>query len=350
VSSSHGIEIAQESSSTWVVRTKGGRYVRVNALALGLIESLATNADLPPEPTSAESRIIAMVFKDESMIGSGHLHIKARIDLLTPSQVNKVADWLQVIFRFKPGLMVCMMPVAGLCLLLASFLGNPSPVIGMGYALVASLILIGSLIHELGHAAALVSFGRKSKGIGFGFFIFVMPCFFADVSESWLLSRRQKIIISAAGCASQTIFGIVLYLIGVLAEQGPVSAAFAEAARLTLAFALFQLLPFHKSDGHWILRDLLTETSDPGVRALIRITTAIGILLLAVILYKTILGWQAMAGHLFYLVRTGYAPDEVYSMQTVYTLIATLMIIYLGGRFAWGHFMKVWVRRPFTGK
>ena len=323
-----GIEVAQESLTTWVVRTRGGRYVRVNDSTRRLIEALSSNTSLPSSPTTDEAKVIETIFEDDAALKRGHQYIKGRITLLSPRHANRVARFFKGLLRVRPGLIVGVMPAAAFFFLVLSLLGNPTPVIGAGYILVASLVLAGSLVHEMGHAAALAAFERDTKGIGFGFFIYVLPCFFADVSESWLLPRHQRIIISAAGCAFQTSFGIVLYAVGLLIQSEAFNSAILEAARLTFVLALFQLVPFYKSDGHWMLRDFLTETSNPKVRTLVRVTSAIGILLIALVVYRVFVGWKRLGDDIAYVIRTGYVPDGLYSMETIYTALATAMLLY----------------------
>lgn len=324
------LEIARESSDSWVVRTRSGRYVRVNAHTRQIVEILAGMASLPHAPTADEAAVIKAIFDDAGETARGHRYIKGKFPLMSPALANWWARRLTGLLFRRPGLVVVLMPVIGSVVLASSFYSNPTTLIGWAYALVALLTISGSFFHELGHATALALFGRRSKGIGFGFFLYVLPCFYADVSESWLLSRAQRMIVSSAGCAFQVLFGLSLYAAGMLLSEGTVGTALLEAGRLSLALALFQLIPFHKSDGHWILRDFLSETSDPRVKTLLHITTAVGLILLALIAYRVIVGWNAMLTDILFLLRTGYAPDGVYSTEAAYTALCTLVLVYSG--------------------
>lgn len=320
------IEIARETSDSWIVRTKGGRYLRANAAAVAIIGSMARGAPPPRGRSEAEVAIIDAVFGGAARERRVHASIKGKIELLSPGRTARIAHALKWVFSAMPGVLIVVALAVASAIVLYLQMGASLRMSGSAYALIGVLVIASSLVHELGHASALASFGRRPDAIGFGFFIYVLPCFFADVSESWLLGQRERIIVSAAGSAFQAIFGLVVLLVGVLPGSGQVTGLCIEAAQLILMAALFQLIPFHMSDGHWILRDMLTKTSDPKAGLLARATTGVGVFFLAMILYKALMAWWGLAMDIAFFLDTGYAPNGIYSMQTVYALLAVVML------------------------
>ena len=114
------------------------------------------------------------------------------------------------------------------------------------------LVMIGGLWHELGHAAALRREGWSPGAIGVGL-LRVLPVLWSDVSATALLDRGGKVRVDLAGLAFQ------LGLAGVLACAAAPSgwAPAGVAMRAALLMAVWSLLPFVRSDGHWLACDLL---------------------------------------------------------------------------------------------
>ena len=112
------------------------------------------------------------------------------------------------------------------------------------------LFLATALWHEFGHAAALAREGYPPGGIGAGL-LFVIPVLFADVTAIGALSKAGRARVDLAGVCYQFGLGGILFFAGV----------WIPAARTASLFALFavawSLLPFIRSDGYWLLCDLL---------------------------------------------------------------------------------------------
>lgn len=108
-----------------------------------------------------------------------------------------------------------------------------------------------TLLHEIGHTSALAYFNRNAGEIGVGFYVF-FPVFYCDVSESWLLSKKQRLMVNFGG----------LYFEGLIA-CGFLLYHFIFGAPLLVWFSLIILLhflvnlnPFLRRDGYWVLSDL----------------------------------------------------------------------------------------------
>ena len=119
------------------------------------------------------------------------------------------------------------------------------------------LFLLTAIWHELGHAAALARSGYPPGGIGAGV-LFVIPVLFADVTAMGALPRAGRIRVDISGMIFQLGAGGVLMA---LAGWGGADRAWTPAVALAGSSALlaisWSLFPFIRSDGYWLLCDLL---------------------------------------------------------------------------------------------
>ena len=114
------------------------------------------------------------------------------------------------------------------------------------------MMFFSVLFHELGHATALVKFGQPSGRIGGAFYLF-SPVMFTDVTNAWALTKRERIVVNCGGMYFEAIFcaGFYSFLI---------PFGFSELRMISLLILLktmWNLNPFLRSDGYWILSDLL---------------------------------------------------------------------------------------------
>lgn len=118
----------------------------------------------------------------------------------------------------------------------------------------ATLFLLGALLHELAHAAALSAQGYPAGEIGAGL-LFVIPVLHNDVSAVALLSKKGKLRVDLAGISMQAAYGGMLILIATGSDIQTPALGF--AARLTYGAVCWNLIPFIRADGYWALCDLL---------------------------------------------------------------------------------------------
>jgi putative peptide zinc metalloprotease protein len=118
------------------------------------------------------------------------------------------------------------------------------------------LILLGFFVvsaafHELGHGAGLKYSGGTVRAMGAGLYL-VYPVFYTDITDAYRLSRGKKLRTSLGGFYFNLIFS--LGVLGVYLLTG------AEFLLIVMALIdleiLFQMLPFVRMDGYWILADL----------------------------------------------------------------------------------------------
>ena len=114
------------------------------------------------------------------------------------------------------------------------------------------VMIVSSFLHELGHSAATYSFGGKHSGIGIGFYLFT-PVLYSDVSDAWKFNVKKRIIINLAGIYFELIFSTALILVALI--TGIKSLLIIPV--IIFLKTLFNLNPFFRTDGYWILSDLI---------------------------------------------------------------------------------------------
>jgi len=111
---------------------------------------------------------------------------------------------------------------------------------------------ISVTFHEFGHVTAAHYFGAEHGGIGGGFYLF-SPVYFADVTDIWKLRPNKRIIVNLAGI----YFELLICSIYILAGIGIGYNFLTVIGLLIFVNTLFNLNPFLRSDGYWVLTDLL---------------------------------------------------------------------------------------------
>lgn len=107
--------------------------------------------------------------------------------------------------------------------------------------------------HELGHASACMKHGGNHGEIGFGFYL-LSPVLYADVSDIWKLAVDKRIIVNLAGIYMQVLIG---FIFGCLYLYNGNYFYLGLMTSVTGISLLYNLNPFLRSDGYWILSDLL---------------------------------------------------------------------------------------------
>jgi putative peptide zinc metalloprotease protein len=120
------------------------------------------------------------------------------------------------------------------------------------YALGIVVLLLTFPLHELGHGAACRHFGCEHGGMGFAMYL-VFPCLYTDVSDAWRLPRWSRVAVDLGGVYFQVLGAGLLAALG-LATGHP---AWVAALVLTSWSILCSLRPYLRSDGYWVLVDVL---------------------------------------------------------------------------------------------
>ncbi len=109
-------------------------------------------------------------------------------------------------------------------------------------------------LHELGHATAASYFGAKHGGIGGGFYLF-SPVYFADVTDIWRLKKWQRVVVNLSGMYFELIFCTLIALVGFFSNNYTLTLI----SIVVCINTLFNLNPFMRSDGYWVLSDLTNK-------------------------------------------------------------------------------------------
>ncbi len=174
-----------------------------------------------------------------------------RRQILDSDQAQSAGSWSAVIMRH--GAWSWVLGGAGflamvLLMVLESYRRDSVWALVVTYGLFAASVLV----HELGHLGASVARGAKPGGAGVLLF-FIWPACYSDVSSSWYLDRSSRLYVDAGGAILQSMFG---GLLAVLAFVTPYPA-FDGAVAMILISLLFNLNPFFRFDGYWIMADWL---------------------------------------------------------------------------------------------
>jgi putative peptide zinc metalloprotease protein len=117
-------------------------------------------------------------------------------------------------------------------------------------------------IHELAHGIALAAVGRRAGALGLKLML-IFPYAYVDTSEAWFEPRRRRMLVSAAGPASDLTLAGAFSLACLSLQTGTVRDIFFQLALGAYIGALFNLNPFIDRDGYQILVDALGV---PGLR------------------------------------------------------------------------------------
>lgn len=126
----------------------------------------------------------------------------------------------------------------------------------LGWVYLALFVVMA--VHEFGHAAVCHALGGPVHQLGVMFY-FGMPFGYCDVSAAHLLPRRRdRVAVSLGGLYYQVALSAVATLVWGLAPVGPAVRAWAlDLAILGGGSILFDLNPFAKLDGYYLLSDAL---------------------------------------------------------------------------------------------
>lgn len=137
------------------------------------------------------------------------------------------------------------------------------------YLTVAVLLCFSTMFHEFGHSSACMRYGLKPGDIGFALY-FTLPVLYSDVSSTWSLKRKERVLVDVGGLYFQAIYLSLLYILGVFLNENVMKIS----AGLGF-FAMYKdLNPLIKMDGYWVASDLmgvpnLHQLSGEGIKKLV---------------------------------------------------------------------------------
>jgi CRP-like cAMP-binding protein/Zn-dependent protease len=171
----------------------------------------------------------------------------------------------------RPGVVLtAVMAVSGVVAFLVAQAGGRYS-IGEANAALDSVILLTlgfvlTYAHELGHAVALVHYGRRIKSAGFMLY-FGSPAFFVDASDGLMLERGPRIVESALGPYTEMLLaGIGSFVLLAFPEASFAPLVFKFCA-LNYFLIFENLIPLLELDGYFILAEAI-EVPDLRERSL----------------------------------------------------------------------------------
>lgn len=131
------------------------------------------------------------------------------------------------------------------------------PVIGLA---LFGLTLASAMFHEVGHATACRKGGASPGPIGVGVYL-IWPACYADVTDAYRLDRRGRLRTDFGGWYFSSLFVLLLGAVYWRTRWEPLLLAIL----IQNAQMAAQLLPFVRTDGYFVLADLI-GVPDPFVR------------------------------------------------------------------------------------
>lgn len=174
---------------------------------------LERNPPTTQEPSLKVLREV-LTLSDAAVLYRRLQDLRAGEDRATVLWRNWLRGWLAVpLWRPRPGFVDAMrgrvltpgalIAWATLCLLALLSLGlqpwpRLTPLAPWQWGVLWVLITATTVIHEFGHVSVAAHYGVRARAVGFGL-LYLQPSGFADVSNSWLVARRQRTAIALGG-------------------------------------------------------------------------------------------------------------------------------------------------------
>lgn len=251
-----------ESDNRKVIVTDGNQYFRIFNRVWQVADIIQQSSgeksnsvanelsEYPPEIVLAATLLLDRCGDAKSQMTQP----RARIEINASFLIERIAKYPKLlkicIFAAVPATLINIIYMAG-TFSDHAIIPNVSQVGMLAVAMFAIMT-----VHELAHAVAAVRFGCKCYNIGLGIF-FIIPVFYADVSEVWRLRRSSRITVNLAGVIAQSLIGAALIIALPITESKLRGIISLIIAANTFSVAA-NLIPFAKLDGYWVLSDLLS--------------------------------------------------------------------------------------------
>ncbi len=129
---------------------------------------------------------------------------------------------------------------------------------GRNWLLLAMVLGVTKVLHELGHGLACKRFGAQCHELGFMLLVFT-PCLYCNVTDAWMLpSKWRRIAISAAGMYFEIILASLATWVWWYSHPGIVNQLALNVMFVcSVTTLLFNANPLMRFDGYYILSDLI---------------------------------------------------------------------------------------------
>ena len=190
---------------------------------------------------------------------------KIKLCEIDPSAcLDKVPKWIQNLFSLQGAIIILGLTVIAYYLILreSDFVLQAATDclhLSLGdYIIFYIMMVCTTMLHELGHAICCYKNGGKVLSMGLMLF-FLMPCFFCDVSDIYMFKDRKKSFsVAVSGIAinyAMGTLGCILFIL--LAAHNIYIPLLLFYYLANLGFVVFNLIPFVKLDGYWVVSSLL---------------------------------------------------------------------------------------------
>ncbi len=133
----------------------------------------------------------------------------------------------------------------------------------LGLAILVLLNYVSIVAHELSHALACKHYGRRINSGGV-IINTIFPSFYVDITDSWLLPKRKRILISLIGPFSQVFIAGIMSAVILLFPHLFINPLLYKFAFLSYLTAFLNINPLLELDGYYVLIDWLEI---PGLKA-----------------------------------------------------------------------------------
>jgi putative peptide zinc metalloprotease protein len=183
------------------------------------------------------------------------MQVQLKMAVIPPSVTNAVTGFFSVLY-FPPVLVLVLAAAIAAHGWLYLIHGVGKSVHDVLYSPGLILILfvafvLSAAFHEIGHGAGLRYGGGTVRAMGAGLYL-VYPVFYTDITDAYRLGRGGKLRTSLGGFYFNLIFSL-----GVLGLYAITRAEFLLIVMALIDLEIiYQMLPFVRMDGYWILADL----------------------------------------------------------------------------------------------
>jgi multidrug resistance efflux pump len=137
------------------------------------------------------------------------------------------------------------------------FLSIGSIINAYSIPLIVIVVFAITTIHEFAHGVALKHFGGKVNEMGL-MILYLIPAFYCNVTDAWMLGKRQRIWVSLAGSYIQIfLFALAIIAWRLLAPEMLLSRVCLVTVAFTLIQTLFNFNPLIRMDGYYVFSDLM---------------------------------------------------------------------------------------------
>jgi putative peptide zinc metalloprotease protein len=122
--------------------------------------------------------------------------------------------------------------------------------------LIVIVVCVMTTIHEFAHGLTLKHFGGKTTEMGF-LILYFIPAFYCNVSDAWMLKKRERVLVTAAGNYIQVFLWACATISWRLLAPETIAS---QVCLITIAFSsilfFLNLNPLIRLDGYYLLSDL----------------------------------------------------------------------------------------------